>query len=238
MAAILGLDTATAYLSVAVVRDGEIAAEELAGPGDDGRPRHVTGLLPAIERAVAATGGWPAIGVVAVGTGPGTFTGLRVGISTARSLAQGRAIPIAGISSLAVLGIGIGETPEADGRSRLAVIDARRSEAFAALYGADGREVWPPFVATPDELCRRLEAAGEPVVAAGDGSLRFRDRLEDAGATVLAAADEAHLVRARHLCRLAAAVEPGAPETIEPIYLRRPDAELWRERDRGPDKTG
>lgn len=238
MTAILGLDTATAHLSVAVARDGEVLAEELAGPGEDGRPRHATGLLPAIESAVAAAGGWPAIGVVAVGTGPGTFTGLRIGISTARSLAQGRAIPIAGVSSLAVLGAGLGESAEARGHSRLAVIDARRGEAFAALYDPDGREVWPPFVAGPDELCRRLQGVAGPVLAAGDGSLRFRDRLEDAGATVLAADDEAHLVRARHLCGLAAAVEPGLPETIEPIYLRRPDAELWRERDRKPDKTG
>jgi tRNA threonylcarbamoyladenosine biosynthesis protein TsaB len=231
--AVLGIDTATAYLSVAAVADGEPAAEELVAPGDDGRPRHSTEVLPAVERAVAAAGGWDAIGLIAVGVGPGTFTGLRIGVASARALSQSLALPIVGVSSLAALAAGIGELAAAEDRARLAVVDAKRGEAFAALYGAAGEELWEPFVAAPAELGERIAAHGEPVLAAGDGSVRFREQLEAAGAVVAEEGSPAHHVYARHLCEIAAGQQPERPEAIEPIYLRRPDAELWRERDRG-----
>ena len=230
MDATLGLDTSTATLAVAVTADGSPLAEEEAGPGPDGRPGHATELLPAIERAVAAAGGWERIGEIAVGIGPGTFTGLRIGVATARALALSRALPLAGVSSLAALAAGIDRGPGEEG---LAVIDAKRGEAFAALYGHSGEVVWEPFVAQPDELAERLRGHAASVAAAGDGSLRFRTQLEAAGVAVPAEGDPAHRVRARHICDLAAAAGLGPPEAVEPTYLRRPDAELWRERDRG-----
>ena len=78
---------------------------------------------------------------IAVGVGPGTFTGLRIGVTTARALAQARALPLTGVSSLAALAAGIGER-EPD-RARLAALDARRDEAFAALFDPAGGELWP-----------------------------------------------------------------------------------------------
>ena len=230
MPGVLGFDTATAELTVALARDGRVS-EAAAGPGPDGRPRHATQLLAAIESVVEEGGGWPAVTLIAVGVGPGTFTGLRIGIATARALAQGRSLPIVGVSSLAALAAGVGDDP----RARLAVIDAKRGEAFAALHDAAGEQVWEPFVAPPDDLCQRIAALPEAPLAVGDGSLRFRDELEAAGAAVPGPSDAVHRMRARHVCRLAEAVTAGAPESIEPVYLRRPDAELWRERDRGPD---
>lgn len=226
---VLGFDTATPWLSVAVADDATVLAETAVGPGEAGRPRHATDLLPAVERAVAAAGGWTEVSLIAVGVGPGSFTGLRIGVATARALALSRGLPVAGVSSLAALAAGV----EAGAADVLAAIDARRGEVFAALYDAVGAVVWDPLVAQPGTLATRFAERSSPVVGAGDGSLRFRDLFEAAGVAVPAAGDPAHELRARHVCRLALGVEEGPPEAIEPVYLRRPDAELWRERDRG-----
>lgn len=225
--AVLGVDTATADTAVAVVRGREIVAERSVGPRSGGRPRHAATLLAEIEAAATAAGGWPSIERIGVGVGPGTFTGVRIGISTVRGLAQGRNLGVVAVDSLAALSRGI--TQHA-GRDRLALIDARRGELFAALHSAGGQVIWESFVATPERLCERLAELAAPPVAAGDGSLRFREQLEAAGVTVLAEQDPAHRMAARNVCALAAGAAAQAAELIKPIYLRRPDAEVWRER--------
>jgi tRNA threonylcarbamoyladenosine biosynthesis protein TsaB len=230
---VLGLDTATADTAVAVIRDGEAAAESLREPErGSGRPAHATALLVDADQAVRAVGGWVAVDRIAVGLGPGSFTGLRIGVAAARALAIGRGVPLVGIGTLAVLAAGI---PDRAGGARLAlpVIDARRGEGFAALYAPDGTEVWPPFVVDGDELARRVAELESAPLAVGGGSLRFRRQLEDAGAVVVDADSPVHRVSARRLCLLGEAAEPIPPERAQPIYLRRPDAETWRERQRG-----
>ncbi len=228
--AILGFDTSTSELSVAITSGPAVLAEHEAGPDERGRPRHATALLAAVEAALAEAGGWERIGRLAVGVGPGTFTGLRIGVATARALAQARGLGLVGVSSLAALAAGVDDAEP--GRKRLAVLDAKRGEAFAALYDSAGAEVWPAWVGPPEKLADRVRGLEERPLAVGDGSVRFRDELESAGATIPEDGDPAHCVRARHICRLAAEV-PDARD-IEPNYLRRPDAELWRERDHGP----
>jgi tRNA threonylcarbamoyladenosine biosynthesis protein TsaB len=225
---VLALDTSTAQLSVAVLAGDRVLAECEKGPDEGGRPRHATELLPAIEAAVAEAGGWEDLARIAVGVGPGTFTGLRIGVATARALAQARGVGLVGVSSLEALAAGV-DHGEGAARPRLAVIDAKRGEVFAALYADVGDQLWPAFVGPPEALAERVAGEDPTPVAVGDGSVRFRDQLELAGAAVPADADPAHRVRARHLCRLA----DGVPDQrdIEPNYLRRPDAELWRERD-------
>jgi tRNA threonylcarbamoyladenosine biosynthesis protein TsaB len=216
---VVGFDTATADVSVAITRRGECIAERAVAAPAGGRPRHASELLAEIERAVGDAGGWERVDLIAVGIGPGSYTGLRVGIATARGIAQALSKPIAGVCSLAALARGIAELPF--------------SEVFAALHDPDGRRTWGPVVAAPATLAERLAEAGGTPLAAGDGALRFRRDLEQAGAEVVPEGEPAHRVSARHVCRLVEDVERLAPREITPIYLRPPDAEIWRERDRG-----
>lgn len=228
---ILGLDTATADTVVGFSNGRQSEIELRRGPGEGGRPDHAATVLELVAEAVAAAGGWESVGRIAIGVGPGTYTGLRIGVSTARALAQARGLGVVGVGSLEALARGIGEGHP--GRDRLALIDARRKELFAALYDADGEPVWEPFVAAPEELGRRLARRSQPPLAAGDGTLRFRQQLEAVNVEILPGTDPAHRIAARHLCAIAAGDEPGPPERVTPLYLRRPDAEIWREqRDR------
>jgi tRNA threonylcarbamoyladenosine biosynthesis protein TsaB len=239
MSAIAGLDTATADAAVAVVRDGELLAESRVGPPHSGRPRHAETLLAELEQVVAASGGWDAVGTIAVGIGPGSYTGLRIGIATARALGQALEKPLAPVSTLAALADGIAARGGVGRRPLLPVIDARRAQVFASLVSPHGALIWEPLVATPEELSGRLRAAlesglaeGEAPLAAGDGALRFRRELEAAGVSVLPDADPAHRLSARSTCLLGASVAPARPEEVRPVYLRPPDAERWLERDR------
>jgi tRNA threonylcarbamoyladenosine biosynthesis protein TsaB len=229
--AVLGIDAATADAAVALARDGEVLHEAAVPPGPDGRPQHSRVLLAEVERAVEAGGGWDEVERIAVGIGPGSFTGLRIGIATARALAQARGLPIAGVGSLEALARGIAEHPDAAG-SVLPVLDARRGQVFAALYERGGTEIWPPLVTEPEELADRLRTVDSALLAAGDGSVRFAAELEAAGVVVASPDDPVHRIAARHLCALGETAAGEAPEGIEPIYLREPDAKRWQERDR------
>jgi tRNA threonylcarbamoyladenosine biosynthesis protein TsaB len=228
---VLGVDTATNYAVVAATSDGEVVREASIGPGPSGRPRHSEALLAEIERTADAAGGWDRIDRIAVGIGPGSFTGLRIGIATARALAQAHDLPLVPAGSLAALARGIAE--DGDGDLALPVFDARRGEVFAAVYESEGEELWPPFVAPPEELASRASKVGRPLLAAGDGAVRFAAELEAAGATVAPPDDPIHRVAARYVCEVGEAAAEAPKDQIQPLYLRPPDAKRWRERDRG-----
>jgi tRNA threonylcarbamoyladenosine biosynthesis protein TsaB len=201
--------------------------ESLLGPSADGAPRHATGLLEEIERCATAAGGWGRVELLGVGLGPGSFTGLRIGIATARGLGTSLGLPLSGVCTLDAIGLGMAEA--GDGGDRLAVLDARRGEVFAALYSERGERLWNPLVCRPEELQERVAALAVAPVAAGSGAIRFRHELARHGVRIADDADPVHRVAARHICALAAASEAGGP--LAPIYLRPPDAERWRERD-------
>jgi len=228
---VLAVDTATPDAVVGVSADGEPLREAQVPPRPDGKPNHAQVLLPEIDRSVDAAGGWERIDRIAVGIGPGSFTGLRIGISTARALAQARKLAIAPVGSLAALARGIARRDEEEGRAALGVIDARRGEVFAALFD-DGEQVWEPFVAPPQELGNRLRDLDQPCLAAGDGALRFAAELESAGATVATPDDPIHHLAARDVCTAGEAASEAPPDQIQPLYLRPPDAKRWLERDR------
>jgi tRNA threonylcarbamoyladenosine biosynthesis protein TsaB len=125
------------------------------------------------------------------------------------------------VSSLAALAAGIRENDAA--ALALPLIDARRGEVFAALY--DGPEaVWPPVAVQPDALVARLREGGFRPLAAGDGSLRFRGMLEEAGIPVEPDDSDAHVVRALHICRLGRGAPDEPAGAVLPEYLREPDA--------------
>ncbi len=193
----LVLDTATARAVCGVVRDGcELASAQ--AEGGHAAQRALVLVDEVLARAGCARADLTAI---AVGCGPGSFTGLRIGIATARGLALGLGIPCRGASTLAALAAG---APGA-----LALVDARRGELFALDAGGE------PVVEDPAGVAARI-APG--TLCAGDGALRYRDLLEAAGAVVPPAGDLRHAPGAAALARLA-----DAPP--DPVYVRRPDAE-------------
>jgi tRNA threonylcarbamoyladenosine biosynthesis protein TsaB len=239
---ILGFDTATEATTVALWdSEAGVALELRDDPAAGERPGHVMRLLPMIAEVLEDLGGgWEAVDRIAVGVGPGTFTGLRIGIATARALARARELPIVGVSSLQALAAGAGgwATPEDSAVLVLAVIDARRGEAFVAAWR--GRESWlEPCALGPEALAvevgRLADANGAAPLAIGDGALRFRTQLEVGGAVLPPEDSTLHRISAINHCRLAAGLPATMPADVEPAYLRAPDAEIaYRERHREP----
>ena len=157
---VLGVDTATACAVVGATADGEVVREVWVEPRPDGRPRHSEDLLLEIERSVDAAGGWSRIDRIAVGIGPGSFTGLRIGIASARALAQAQVYPRAGrISPPVPRGIA-GLSPRRR-QPALPVFDARRREVFAALFEGGGTTL-AAVRGRPDELAARVGELDRP----------------------------------------------------------------------------
>lgn len=216
---LLAFDTATPATVVGLsLPDGRVLeARDDPSPGE--RPGHATRLLPLAAGLLAEAGiGWGDLVRVAVGVGPGTFTGLRVGLASAHGVAQARGIPLVGVSSLAALARGAG----GGGERVLAAIDARRGEVFVAGY-LQGMELLAPRPIAPAELPALL-AGGESWVAVGDGVVLYRSAMIAAGALVPPDDSPLHRVRAASLCELGAVAIPTA-EPVLPDYRRRPDAE-------------
>ena len=214
--------------------------EQLLGLSAGGSPRHSTALLSEVERAAEACGGWERVGRIAVGRGPGSFVGIRIGLATARGLATSTGISAVGVCTLDAIGRAVtddasrvpspGNTGQAN-RGSLAVLDARRGEVFAALYAPNGERLWEPWVATPQALTERLGELPAPPMAAGPGAIRFRHELASRDVDIPDDADPVHRISARHVCALAEAAGSGDGDSLDPIYLRAPDAQRWRERD-------
>jgi tRNA threonylcarbamoyladenosine biosynthesis protein TsaB len=236
---VVAMDTATAATSVAVADGARVhCARHDPAPGE--RPGHATRLLGLLEEAMDAAGvGWAQVERLAVGVGPGSFTGLRIGIATARGLAQSRDLPLAGVSTLEALALGAQALPRraladdatgalgADAATVLAVLDARRGEAFAAAY-RDGVEIAAPAALSPAALSELAAALAPGSLAVGDGAIRFREHLEAVGIQVPADGDGRHRVNARWHCRLAEGRAAGPWVAVWPDYLRLPDAEIAR----------
>jgi len=242
---VLGFDTATHATAVALRLDDGSVGERRDDPPRGEHPGHATRLLKMARELLGEAGvSWRELQRIAVGVGPGTFTGLRVGVATARGLAQSLDVALVGVSSLAALAeAALGaETVSAahapTSRALLAVIDARRGEAFAAGYargrGAAPVELIAPRALAPEALAALLQASGsEPSgpqrrwLAVGDGALRFRGHLEAAGVEVPAESSPWHQVSAAATCAAGArAAAENSYQEIVPDYRRRPDAEL------------
>ncbi len=230
MSLTLAFDTATQDTAAAICDGGEAVAERALGPAPGGRPSHGPALLRMVCELVDESGGWERVGTIAVGVGPGSFTGIRIGVATARALAQARGLPVAAIPSTAALAAGIG-SDRGPGRTRLGVVDARRGEVFAAALRSGAPVAEPPEVLAPEDVGRLFQTSERPL-AAGDGAVRFRDEFEAAGAEVPDDGEPVHRISARFLAALVPVFGTVGYEEVKPLYLRRPDAERWHERNR------
>jgi len=196
----LAFDTATAAATSALVDTGSSGHLEVLGE----RVSRAQTLLEDVDALLRQAGAHPSdLDRLAVGLGPGSFTGVRIGLAAARGLALSLDLPGSGVPTLAALAAGaLGALP---------VIDAKRREVFTLLDGE-------PRALAPQEL-----PFGAGTVCVGDGAKRYRSVLEERGAVVPPDEDERHLPRARFHAALAG--EPGPVDALEPLYLRVPDAE-------------
>jgi tRNA threonylcarbamoyladenosine biosynthesis protein TsaB len=226
----LAMDTATSQVGVAVGRDGTVLASDAL---DAGR-RHAEELVPAIRRVLAEAGvGLPDLHFVSCGIGPGLFTGLRVGVTTARTLGQVLGLPAVGVPSLDL----VARPWTGEGHEVVALIDARRREVFSARYaaGGDGRTPMDGYsVGPPAVVAEELAARGRRTLLVGDGavvhaaSFADLDHVDLIGAEAAAPSLAALVTLATERFR---AGDHHAPEALLPLYLRRSDAEIaWEGR--------
>jgi tRNA threonylcarbamoyladenosine biosynthesis protein TsaB len=252
---VLGLDTSTPSTVVGLrLADGR-TLQARDDPEARQRPGHATRLLPLANDLLVEAGiEWSELQRIAVGVGPGTFTGLRIGIATARGLAQSLGVELVGVSSLRALvclpacapeGVPF-RVPPANGgvlqgaysageqaQRILAAIDARRGEVFIAAYD-DGRELIAPQAVPPDAIAELLESVAvdtqtEQWLALGDGAILHREAFERAGVHVADDLFVGHRIQASAICELGERASVGA-EAVVPDYRRRPDAETALER--------
>jgi tRNA threonylcarbamoyl adenosine modification protein YeaZ len=196
----LAFDTATNVATSALLEDGKLLGERTGTPAR---------LLEDVDDLLASADAEPSeLRRIVVGTGPGSFTGLRMGLAASRTLALALDLEVAGVSTLEALAAG---APAA-----LPVIDARRREVFTLIDGE-------PVAAPPNQLGNSL-LQGRVLV--GDGAVRYREVFEEAGAEIPPDDSELHVPRASVHARLAR--DFGPAELVEPIYVRVPDADKLR----------
>jgi tRNA threonylcarbamoyladenosine biosynthesis protein TsaB len=229
---ILGVESATAQVGCAIGGHEGV----LASTHSSRAKRHAESLIPAVEFVSRqARVPLPDISVVAVDVGPGLFTGLRVGVASAKAIAQALRVPMIGVSSLDLLAF----PARFSSRLIVAVIDARRGELFYAFYRqvpGGVQRFSERRLASPDDLASELLATGEDTLLVGDGAIRYADRFVDRGNVEIVDQGLAH-PSARSLVQLAHAralrEEWVQPWELSVLYVRRPDAEInWSTRER------
>ena len=227
---ILGIETATSLVGCAIGGHEGVLASMDANRGQ----RHAEMLVPAIEFTCrAAKVELSELGALAVDIGPGLFTGLRVGVATAKTMAQALRVPMIGVSSLDLLAFRVRFTT----KTIVVALDARRGEVFHAWYRPSPggvQRVTEARVGSPQEVASELQAVSEDVLLVGDGALRYADHFAGIGRVELADQGFAHpsaasLVRLAHAKALRE--DFVSPAEVRPLDLRKPDAEAnWVER--------
>lgn len=228
---VLALDTTTSTGSCALARDGRVVFEQV-NDAPNAHAEHLPGdLMSLLERAGISL---REIDVFAVATGPGSFTGLRIGIATMQGLAFAEGKPLVGVSGFDALARIADEglprrSPQAKAGRVAAWVDAWRGEVFAALY-EDGREVEPPVVGRPEVLLEALR--GRPTLFIGDGARERADAIRHTLGESARIAEPPAPPLAGTIAVLAGELSIAgdhAPHAIRPLYIRRTDAELARD---------
>jgi tRNA threonylcarbamoyladenosine biosynthesis protein TsaB len=228
---ILGIESATHQVGCAIGGHEGVLASAHSARGK----RHAENLTPAIDfvRRQARVD-LREIGVVAVDLGPGLFTGLRVGVASAKALASALRVPMIGVPSLDLLAFPVRFTP----RLIVAAIDARRGELFYAFYRqvpGGVQRLTEHQLGSPDDLASELLASREDCLLVGDGAIRYAEAFEgltkvDVADRGLAYPSAASLVQLAHAQALRE--QWVKPWELRPLYLRKPDAEInWSTRD-------
>ena len=222
---ILALDTTTPTGSCALAVDGAVVREEASDPSLPPATRLPQDLMTLLDHGSMKLAD---IDGFAVAIGPGSFTGLRIGIATMQGLAFAAGKPLVGVSALDALARA--GQPEAEGRRIATWVDAWRGEVYAALYDGE-REIEAPVVAPPDQILTGLGRA--PTLFIGDGARTYQEKIRGAlgDAGRFASLPTPLLAGAIALLGGALASE-GAyapPHAIRPLYVRRTDAELVRD---------
>jgi tRNA threonylcarbamoyladenosine biosynthesis protein TsaB len=228
---ILSLDTTTRAGSCALMRDERVLREHSSDTSREQAERLPGELAAVLERESVAL---QDVDAFAVATGPGSFTGLRVGIATMQGLAMATGRPLIGVSAFEALAMVGGSAPRHPPHVHMAMwIDAWRGEVFAAVY-ENGREVEAPIVARPEDLLARLK--GQPTVFTGDGAALHRDLIRATCGDAARFTDPVAPLLAGAIATLAGdafrAGQRPPPHAIRPIYVRRSDAELARDAGR------
>lgn len=228
---ILGISTSTQQAGCAIGGHEGVLAMVQAARGR----RHAENLAPAIDVVRRqANVDLDEIGCVAVDVGPGLFTGLRVGIATAKAMAHALRVPMVGVSSLDLVAFPVRWTP----RLIVATLDARRGEVFTAAYRhvpGGIQRLSPQRVCSPQDLATDLLATRDDVLLVGDGALRYAAEFEDAAQVELADQgaqypSAASLVQLAHAQALREEFVP--PWELSPVYLRVPDTSIdWKTRE-------
>lgn len=222
---LLALDTATPSCSVALVENNQVMGELFRGDGET-HSRHLMTMVDAVLKKcrVALTH----VDALAVTRGPGSFTGIRIGMATAKGLSAAMGIPLVGVSSLDALAMQVSRSAGL----RCCLIDARKQEVYCGFYRSDGqgaiRQVREPFAADPEQVAAGVS---EPCVFIGDGALLYRDRLEKRlGSLARFAPEMNHRIRAATVARIGFRDKAGlagvAGRDPVPLYIRKSDAEL------------
>ena len=231
---ILGIETSVENVGVALGDHNGIRAT--ASISSD--RKHAESLTPMIQFVMQqAESSMSDISAIAVDIGPGLFTGMRVGIATAQSLAWALEVPVIPVCSLDALA----QTVAWSDSPIVASLDARRGEVYWALYRARGQElqrIVEPTVTSPDDLAIHIADRAEEVVCVGTGFKRYADTFEANPWGQIIGGDSLYPTASAVVTLGASALlndSTVAPDNVEPMYLRVPDAEInWKTREATP----
>jgi len=219
---ILAFDSATSACSAAIWRDGEIPARRFVAM-ERGQSE---ALIPMVVEVLKEAGlSYAEIDFIAVTVGPGSFTGVRIGLAAARGMALAGGLPVIGVTTFEAVAKGVGAAERA-GRGLVVAIDAKRTDIYAQSFGPDLAALGPPAAVMPEVLAKALPAG--PLLVAGDGAAQLRPALEAADRDRIRFASGSGAPDAAHIAALAA--ERTVTATVDaaprPLYLRPPDARL------------